>query len=195
MIVTAAEVRVWVAAGESLTVEFKGESRERFNDTDLVEAVACMANARGGVLLVGVEDDGAITGATPRHGTYTDARRIEALIGNWTVPSCPVECALVDIDGVSLLVVKIPNRRPITATNRGVYKHRLLDVFGKPQCLPFYPQTARKRNAESLTLARYAEGGLRASPMSFRGDPVNGPQEPALFSLTTCHTNVYATGP
>lgn len=147
MIVTADEVRAWVAAGESLTVEFKGESHERFNDTDLVEAVACMANARGGVLLVGVEDDRTITGAKPRHGSYTDARRIEALIGNWTVPSCPVECALVDIDDVSLLVVKIPNKRPITATNRGVYKHRVLDVFGKPQCLPFYPHEMQSREA------------------------------------------------
>ena len=49
MIVTVEEVRAWVAGGESLTVEFKGESRERLNDTDLVEAAACMANARGGV--------------------------------------------------------------------------------------------------------------------------------------------------
>ncbi len=145
--ITAEEVRTWVAAGESLTVEFKGESHERLNDTDLVEAVACMANARGGVLLVGVEDDGVITGATPRHGTYTDVRRVEALIGNWTVPSCPVECAVVDVDGVSLLVVKVPNRLPVTATNRGVYKHRLLDVFGKPQCLPFYPHEMQSREA------------------------------------------------
>ena len=79
MIVTVDEVRAWIAGGENLTVEFKGESRERLNDTDLVEAVACMANARGGVLLVGVEDDGTITGARPRHGSYTDIRRVEAL--------------------------------------------------------------------------------------------------------------------
>ena len=84
MIVTVEEVRAWVAGGESLTVEFKGESRERLNDTDLVEAAACMANARGGVLLIGVEDDGAITGAQPRHGSYTDIRRVEALVGNQT---------------------------------------------------------------------------------------------------------------
>ena len=57
-----------IAAGESLAVEFKGERRCALNDRDLVEVVVCLANAEGGVLLVGVEDDGLITGARPRHG-------------------------------------------------------------------------------------------------------------------------------
>lgn len=147
MIVTVQEVRAWVAARETLTVEFKGESRERVNDTDLVEAVACMANARGGVLLIGVEDDGTITGAHSRHGTYTDIRRVEALVGNQTQPSCPVECAVVPIDGHNVVVIRVPEGRPITATNRGVYKHRLLDVHGKPQCLPFYPHEMQSRES------------------------------------------------
>ena len=147
MIVTVDELRAWVAAGESLTVEFKGESREKLNDTDLVETVACMANARGGVLLVGVEDDGTITGAQPRHGSYTDIRRVEALVGNQTQPSCPASCAVVPIDGRNVLVIRVPEGRPITATNRGVYKHRLLDVHGKPQCLPFYPHEMQSRES------------------------------------------------
>ena len=147
MIVTVDEVRAWIAGGENLTVEFKGESRATLNDTDLVEAVACMANARGGVLLVGVEDDGTISGAQPRHGSYTDIRRVEALVGNQTQPSCPVECAVVAIDDRNVVVIRVPEGRPITATNRGVYKHRLLDVHGKPQCLPFYPHEMQSRES------------------------------------------------
>lgn len=147
MIVTTEDVRAWITGGETLTVEFKGESRERLNDTDLVEAVACMANARGGVLLVGVEDDRTITGAQPRHGSYTDIRRVEALVGNQTQPSCPVECAVVAVDGHNVLVIRVPEGRPITATNRGVYKHRLLDVHGRPQCLPFYPHEMQSRES------------------------------------------------
>ena len=61
-----------IAGGESLTVEFKKEA----NDRDLVEAVVCLANAQGGTLLVGVDDDGRVVGARPRHGTTTDPRRI-----------------------------------------------------------------------------------------------------------------------
>jgi ATP-dependent DNA helicase RecG len=52
----------WVTGGETYEVEFKGEQRERLNDRDLVEAVVCLANGTGGVLLVGVEDDGTVSG-------------------------------------------------------------------------------------------------------------------------------------
>ncbi len=147
MIVTAEEVRAWAATGETLTLEFKSEQRTPLNDNELVEAVACMANARGGVLLIGVENDGTITGARPRHGSYTDIRRCEALVANLTMPSCPVECAVVDVDGASVLVISVPEGRPITATTAGVYKHRQLDLHGKPQCRPFYPNEIQSREA------------------------------------------------
>ncbi len=52
---------------ESFEVEFKGESHAPLKDRDLVEAVVCLANGAGGLLLVGVEDDGTVTGARPRH--------------------------------------------------------------------------------------------------------------------------------
>lgn len=57
----------FIAGGESYEVEFKGESRAPLNDRDLVEAAVCLANGSGGTLLVGVEDDGTVTGARPRH--------------------------------------------------------------------------------------------------------------------------------
>lgn len=147
MIVTAAEVRTWAAAGESLTVEFKGEARGALNDRELVEAVACLANGRGGMLLIGVEDDGRITGAKPRHGTITDVRRLEGLIANWTMPSCPVTCAVVPVDGHDVIAVRVPEGRPITATSDGVYKRRTLDLHARPQCLPFYPHELQSREA------------------------------------------------
>ena len=56
---------VWLAGGETYSVEFKSEQRDRLNDRDLVEAVVCLANGTGGVLLVGVDDDGTATGARP----------------------------------------------------------------------------------------------------------------------------------
>ena len=60
-----------VATGESMTVEFKGESRGQMSDRQIYEAVVCLANSEGGLLLIGVEDDGEITGARPRHGGST----------------------------------------------------------------------------------------------------------------------------
>jgi predicted HTH transcriptional regulator len=61
-----ARVAQWIAGGEIYEVEFKGELRERLNDRDLVEAVVCLANGTGGVLLVGVEDDGTAIGVRRR---------------------------------------------------------------------------------------------------------------------------------
>ena len=56
VIVTAAEVQAWAAAGESLTLEFKGEARGALNDRSWWRPWP-LANGRGGMLLIGVEDD------------------------------------------------------------------------------------------------------------------------------------------
>ena len=56
-----------VDLGESLEREFKSD-RVRLSDKDIVEEIVAMANTNGGILLIGVEDDGRISGAIPRHG-------------------------------------------------------------------------------------------------------------------------------
>src|SRR5579859_2359657 len=93
-----ARVAQWIAGGETYEVEFKGEQRERLNDRDLVEAVVCLANGAGGALLVGVEDDGTVTGARPRHEAgRTDPLRLQALIANTTQPPLSVSVAAVEV--------------------------------------------------------------------------------------------------
>jgi ATP-dependent DNA helicase RecG len=144
---TEADLRRIIADGEKYDVEFKGETAQPVTDRELVAAVACQANGRGGVFLIGVEDDGRITGARPRHGTYTDAGRLEALIANQTVPSCPVECSVLTLDGSEIVVIEIPDGRPVTATSAGVYARRAMDVRGRPQCLPFLPHEMHSREA------------------------------------------------
>jgi ATP-dependent DNA helicase RecG len=59
-----------IADGETLDVEFKGEKNAPLSDRALVEAIVCLANRPGeeiGYLIVGVEDDGQITGSRARH--------------------------------------------------------------------------------------------------------------------------------
>src|SRR5690625_5489283 len=53
-----------IAGGEALTVEFKRQAE----GDELVRAVTCLANGEGGVLLIGVDDDGAIVGARGPRG-------------------------------------------------------------------------------------------------------------------------------
>ncbi|HET7623290.1 MAG TPA: ATP-binding protein [Gemmatimonadaceae bacterium] len=144
---TEESLREIIAKGESFVVELKGEEAAPLSDAELLEAVVCQANGRGGVLLIGVEDDGRVTGARARHGSYTDPRRVESLIANQTVPSCPVECSIASLDGCDVLVVEIPPGRPVTSTNAGVYKRRAMDVHGRPRCLPFLAHEMQSREA------------------------------------------------
>ena len=75
-----------IAKGETLDLELKGEERNPLSDGELVENVVCLANRPGthpAWLFVGVEDDGRVTGARPRHGGgRTDPLRVQALIAN-----------------------------------------------------------------------------------------------------------------
>lgn len=53
-----------IPAAETLEVEFKSD-RDGLNDDDLIEALICLANANGGTLYLGVENDAAVTGLHP----------------------------------------------------------------------------------------------------------------------------------
>lgn len=50
-----------LAAGETLNVEFKSDIKS-LPDREIVAAVVALANTEGGLLLLGVEDDGSVTG-------------------------------------------------------------------------------------------------------------------------------------
>ena len=131
------EVLAIAANGESLTVEFKSDRREQFSDDKLAEAVACLANGDGGTLLLGVEGDGAITGARPRHGDTTDPFRLQAVISNKTVPPVVTTVDLVEVGDVSVIAISIPHAATVTGTSRGLYVRRGLRADGKPECMPF----------------------------------------------------------
>ena len=74
------EIHHLIQQGENLELEFKSD-RQPLPDRELVAAVVALANTEGGVLLLGVEDDGTITGLHPNH---EDISGIPGLIGNRT---------------------------------------------------------------------------------------------------------------
>ncbi|MBS0173257.1 MAG: ATP-binding protein [Nitrospira sp.] len=127
-----------IAAGETLAVEFKGEEKAPLNDRELVETVVCLANRTGaepGYLLVGVEDDGRITGARPRHGTTTDADRVAALIAGRTRPALSVSVGVVSLQNAEILAIEIPPTCHPIGTSDGVFLRRARGG-GWPPCLP-----------------------------------------------------------
>ena len=118
-----------IADGETLSVEFKGEERAPLNDRDLVEAVVCLANRMGeepAMLLVGVEDDGQVTGARPRHGAMTDTDKLAALVAGRTRPALTVSVRSLVLDGLEVLVIQVPPQRQPVGTSEGVFLRRRL---------------------------------------------------------------------
>ncbi len=140
---TPEQLLTLMAGGESLTVEFKGEERSPLSDRELVEAAICLANRSGnepGWLLIGVEDDGRVTGARPRHeGGRTDPLRVQALIANRTQPSLTTRVELLVVaGGRQVLVIEVPTLRTPVGTADGTYLRRAIGARGRPQCLPFH---------------------------------------------------------
>lgn len=126
-----------IRGGETLTTEFKSH----LNDRDLTKAVACLANADGGALLLGVADGGQVVGAQPRPGGHMDPVRVAAYVQNSTDPPLGVEVRLETIDGQAVFRIDVPRAMPgPVATKDGYYTKRVLDTLGRPQCVPMSPQ-------------------------------------------------------
>lgn len=102
------ELWTLIAEGETLAVEFKSDLKKAFNDDRIVENAVCLANSpQGGCLLIGVEDDGTITGARPRHGETTDPIRLQVMVANRTVPQVVPRVEVVDVEGKDVICIKV----------------------------------------------------------------------------------------
>ena len=122
-------------ARESLTVEFKSD-RAKLSDRELVEAVVCLANADGGVLWLGVEDNGTPTGL---HAEHRMLDGLAGLIAARTSPSLAVAVMPVEIDGVTLARIGVPKAVGDVATTGGVYLRRRIKHDGRPECVAMLP--------------------------------------------------------
>ncbi|MDN5854410.1 MAG: putative DNA binding domain-containing protein [Actinomycetia bacterium] len=134
---TPDDILEFAAAGESLTVEFKRGSQRALNDDLIVETVVCLANGDGGTLLLGVEDDGTITGLAPRHGSETRAHLLQAMILNRTDPSIATTVEIHSIGGVDVAVVRVPDEPSPVGTKSGKYVRRTTRADGSPECVPY----------------------------------------------------------
>jgi ATP-dependent DNA helicase RecG len=109
-----------------------GNERKRFLAA-LAETAACLANSRGGVIVVGVRDkaaarEEALQGADPLHYPV-DAVRLAVHHG--TLPPLTVDPVEQDEDGKRLLLIRVPRGAVVHGTTGGTYKRRVVD-----QCQP-----------------------------------------------------------
>ena len=138
---TSEDILKLIEMGESFDIEFKGEEKKPLSDNDLVEAVVCLANRPGnrtGYLFIGVEDDGRVTGARPRHEAgHTDPLRVQALVANRTRPALSTQVSIFSLDDKPVIAIEIfPSRSPI-GTSDGKYVRRALGGDGRPSCVPY----------------------------------------------------------
>ncbi|MCC7555175.1 MAG: putative DNA binding domain-containing protein [Methanoculleus marisnigri] len=136
-----------IASGEAFGIEFKSD-RRRISDREIYEEVVAMANTLGGVLLIGVEDDGQVTGASPRHGTTTDPLKLQSAIFNNTVPNINARISLVADPNGEVLAIEVDSYPEPCATTEGKAIHRTIKADGKPQTVPFYPRDQRSRRVD-----------------------------------------------
>ena len=153
---TPDRLRALIAGGETLDIEFKSESAGQLPDHELLEAVVCLANRAGtdpGWLLVGVEDDGTVTGSRPGHEAgRTEPLRVQALIANRTRPSHTVRVEVCPLEEGDVLVLRVPPSAQPVGTSDGRYVRRALGGDGRPACVPYHFHEMQSRLADARTL-------------------------------------------
>lgn len=154
-------LRSLIAAGETLTVEFKGEERASLNDRTIYEQTVCFANSEGGVLLIGVEDDGRVTGARARHGETTEPAKLQAAIFNNTEPRINTRVSVLELDGMAVIAVEVDPYPEVCATKAGTALRRVMAANG-PECVPFYPHehTGRRSHLGLLDFSAQTPGDV-----------------------------------
>lgn len=133
-----------VPTREMLDVEFKSDVK-CYSDHDLIEEIVGMANTVGGILYLGVEDDGTITGV---HKKHKDAIGVTALIANSTVPPISVRAEIITEEDRDILKIEIPRSRGVVSTTSGKILRRRLKLDGSPEVIPMYPYEIPSRLSE-----------------------------------------------
>ena len=128
---------------ETLEIEFKSDVKS-YPDHALVEEIVGMTNTVGGVLFLGVEDDGTITGIQKKH---KDAIGVTALIANSTVPPISVRAEVIK-EEKEVLKIEIPRSRGVVSTSSGKILRRRLKLDGSPEVIPMYSYEIPSRLSE-----------------------------------------------
>jgi ATP-dependent DNA helicase RecG len=127
-----------IESGENSTVEFKSwikakDMRERINLA--VDELIAFANAKGGTVYFGIEDNGEVTGCTKY-----DCQKILESIYDKTRPSLFCEIDEIEYEGNIILAISVQNDGVTYATTDG----RCLKRLGK-NSKPYYPEEMSHR--------------------------------------------------
>lgn len=128
---------------ETLTVEFKSDKKSLSMDTLYKELVA-MANTDGGILCLGVEDNGYVSGVHPQHMNIVQMR---GDIQTHTIPALNPVLHIEKWDGQNVLIIEVPSSHQLVMTSDGRYMRRRIKADGTPEMIPMQPYEIMQRLA------------------------------------------------
>ena len=133
--------------GEDATIEFKRELPRR---SSLVDEIAAFANARGGVILIGVDDNGVVVGVD-RQALDTAERTVVEICQDSIDPIVLIFTEKLRIEGKNLLKVEVP---------RSLFVHKTANGY-------FIRQGSSKREMPTEQLARLFQTRSQARIIAF----------------------------
>lgn len=138
------DIRQIIHVGETNTVEFKSWIKvQKYKDMIdlLVKEAVGFANTKGGIILVGVEDNGEITGCTE-----FDAQNIMEAIYDKTIPKLFTDIEIRKLENREILKIVVEKSSEIISTSNGITYRRL----GK-STKPYYPSEYSSNKTEGFT--------------------------------------------
>ena len=133
--------------GEDLTIEFKRELPHR---ESLGDEIAAFANANGGVILIGVDDDSEIVGIDRQNLDSTEKTAVE-ICGDNIDPMVHIVTEKLQVDNKNLLKIEVP---------RSPFVHKSSNGY-------FIRQGSSKREIATEQLARLLQSRSQAHRISF----------------------------
>ena len=136
-----------IHSGEDSTIEFKREMPHRGS---LAEVIAAFANARGGVILIGVDDDGNIVGLDKEELNPAESRVVE-ICQDSIEPPVSIFTEKLWLDDKDVLKIEVP---------RSLFVHKSPGGY-------FVRQGSSKREMRTEHLARLLQSRSQARIISF----------------------------
>lgn len=114
--------------GESMTLEYKDDSKTHFSDDLIIKACVGLANAEGGIVLIGVTDEGKFIGST--RASKGTPQTLSAMIAERTTPNINTNVIFLKENDKTLVVIEVPKYPTVTSTKNGIYLKRRINSKG-----------------------------------------------------------------